>query len=114
MTKKEKIIGAGIGVAAVAALGTYFLYGERGEKNRQMIAGWILKMKGEIMDKVEEVKELNETEYYKIVDEVSARYAKLGKVGADELKHLTADVKGAWKHLSKELAAREPAGHSRK
>ena len=28
MTKKEQIIGAGLGVAAVAALGTYFLYGK--------------------------------------------------------------------------------------
>ena len=103
MTKTKKVIGAGIGVAALAALGTYFLYGKRGEKNRQLIAGWVLKMKGEVMQKVEEVKEINEAEYYKIVDEVSARYARLGKVSADELKHLSEDLKIAWKHMSKEL-----------
>ena len=103
MTKTGKMIGAGIGLAAIAALGTYFLHGARGEKNRQMIAGWILKMKGEVLEKVEEIKEINEKEYYKIVDEVSARYAKLEKVGAAELKNLTKDLKGAWKHLSKQL-----------
>jgi hypothetical protein len=103
MTKTEKIIGAGVGVAAIAALGTYLLYGERGEKNRQLVAGWILKMKGEVLEKVEEVKDLNREEYYKLVDEVAGRYAKLGKVGAGELKHLTTELKTAWKHLSKEL-----------
>ena len=90
-------------MAALAALGTYFLYGERGEKNRKLIAGWVLKMKGEVMEKVEEIKEINEVEYNKIVDEVSARYAKLGKVSAAELKHLNEDLKNAWKHMSKEL-----------
>ena len=103
MNKTKKIIGAGIGVAAIAALGTYLLYGERGEKNRQIVSGWILKMKGEVLEKVEEIKDLNKEEYYKIVDEVSARYAKLGKVGAEELKHLTVELKNAWEHLSKEL-----------
>ncbi|HBA59471.1 MAG TPA: hypothetical protein DCZ92_01340 [Elusimicrobia bacterium] len=97
------MIGAGIGVAAVAALGTYLLYGKRGEKNRQLVAGWMLKLKGEVLEKVEEIKDLNKEEYYKIVDEVSGRYARLGKVGATELKHLTVELKNAWLHLNKEL-----------
>ena len=103
MTKTNKMIGAGIGMAALAALGTYFLYGERGAKNRKMISGWILKMKGEILEKVEDIKELNEEDYYRIVDEVSARYAKLERVGSAELKHLTEELKGAWVHLGKQL-----------
>lgn len=103
MTKTEKMIGAGVGVAAVAALGTYLLYGERGSKARQVIAGWALKIKGEVLEKVEEIKDINQAEYYKIVDEVSARYARLGKVGAEELKHMTEELKGAWAHLSKEM-----------
>lgn len=102
-TKTEKMIGAGLGVAALAALGTYLMYGERGEKNRQLVAGWVLKMKGEVLEKVEEIKDLNKDEYYKIVDEVSARYAKLGKVGAEEMKHLTKELKNAWEHLSREM-----------
>ncbi|OGS49519.1 MAG: hypothetical protein A3J79_08680 [Elusimicrobia bacterium RIFOXYB2_FULL_62_6] len=97
------MIGAGIGLTAIAALGTYLLYGKRGEKNREIIAGWMLKLKGEVLEKVEEIKEINEAEYYKIVDEVTARYSRLGKVGAGELKRLKEDLRDAWKHLSKEL-----------
>ena len=103
MTKTAKMVGAGLGVAAIAALGTYLMYGERGEKNRKLVAGWILKMKGEVLEKVEEVGELGEEEYYKIVDEVSGRYARLNKVGAEELKHMTAELKGAWGRISQEL-----------
>lgn len=105
MLKTEKMIGAGVGVAAIAALGTYLLYGERGAKTRQAISGWVLKLKGEVLEKVEEIKDINKEEYYKIVDEVSARYAKLGKVGAEELKRLTKELKSAWAHLSEENEA---------
>lgn len=40
MTKTGKMIGAGIGLTAIAAVGTYFLYGKRGAQNREKIAGW--------------------------------------------------------------------------
>lgn len=109
MTKTEQIIRAGMGVAAVAALGTYFLYGKNGARNREKIAGWMLKLKGEVLERVEEIKDLNEQEYYKIVDEVSARYAKLEKVGVEEVKHLAAELKGAWNHLNEQLESRESA-----
>ena len=103
MNNKGKMVGAGLGVAALAALGTFLMYGERGEKNRKLIAGWVLKMKGEVLERVEEAKDLGEEEYYRIVDEVSSRYARLGKVGAEELKHMTAELKGAWGRISREL-----------
>jgi gas vesicle protein len=109
MTKTEQIIGAGLGVATVAALGAYFLYGKNGARNREKIAGWMLKLKGEVLEKVEEIKDLKEQEYYKIVDEVSARYAKLEKVGTEEVKHLATELKGAWKHISEQLESRESA-----
>lgn len=103
MTKTEKMVGASLGVAAIAALGTYLMYGERGERNRKIIAGWALKMKGEVLEKVEEIKELSEEEYFRIVDEVSARYSRLGRVSAEELRHMTSELKGAWAHISHEL-----------
>lgn len=103
MTKTEKMVGAGIGIAAVAALGTYFLYGKNGAKNREKISGWMLKMKGEVLDKVEEVKEINKETYFKIVDEVALRYNGLEKVGSADLHKMTEDLKTAWEHLSKEL-----------
>lgn len=101
--KKEKAIGAGIGIAALAAIGAYFLTGKRGAKNREAIKGWTLKMKGEVMEKVEKVKKLDKDDYEKIVEEVAERYGKLEKVGAAELKSLTAEMKKAWDHIRKEL-----------
>ncbi len=101
--KKEKVIGAGIGLAALAAIGAYFLTGKRGAKNREIIAGWTLKMKGEILEKVEKVKAMDREDYEKIVDEVAAKYAKLEKVGAAELKSLSAELKQGWAHLAKKM-----------
>ncbi|MDD5209913.1 MAG: hypothetical protein PHV36_11035 [Elusimicrobiales bacterium] len=103
MKTTEKVIGTGIGLAALAAIGTYFLYGKNGEKNREAIRGWTLKMKGEILEKIEDLKEIKKEDYYKLVDEVAARYERLEKVGAEDLKRLTKDLKGAWEHMNKEL-----------
>ena len=103
MKKTGKLIGAGIGLAAVAAAGTYFLYGDRGAKNRKMIAGWSLKMKGEVLEKVEDLKAIDREAYHELVDKVATRYAKLEKVSATELRHLTVELKNAWANISKKL-----------
>ena len=105
MRKKtaDKIIKAGVGLAALAAAGTYFLYGKKGAKNREMIAGWTLKMKGEVLEKMEEIKELNEDKYYKLVDTVAARYKKLKKVSDSELKHMVNELKSGWEHIKKKM-----------
>lgn len=103
MKTAEKVIGAGIGVAALAAISAYFLAGEKNAKNRDIVRGWTLKMKGEVLEKLEDMKELKKEDYYRLVDDVSARYERMERVGAEELKRLTRDLKGAWEHISKEL-----------
>lgn len=100
---KNKAIGTGIGIAALAAIGAYFLGGKRGAKNREAIKGWTLKMKGEVLEKVEKVKKLDKEDYEKIVDEVAERYGRLEKVGAAEAKRLSAELKKAWGHIKEEL-----------
>lgn len=97
--KTKTMIEAGLGVAAVAALGAYFLYGKNGGSNRAKVAGWALRMKGEVLEKVEEFKDINKAEYHKIVDEVSAHYVNLGKVSEEELKRLVRELKDAWEHV---------------
>ena len=103
MKRNSRIIGAGIGLAAVAAAGAYFLYGERGARNRERISGWALKMKGEVLEKVEGMKNLDRDAYAKLVDEVAARYAKLEKVSASELRRLTVELKNSWAQIAKKL-----------
>jgi len=34
---------------------------------------------------------------------VAKRYERVGRVSAEEMKHLTAEVKNAWTHISKQL-----------
>ena len=58
--KKGLSAGAVVGIGAtVAALGAaaYVLFGPEGKKNKKIIRGWAVKMKGEIIEKLEEAKE---------------------------------------------------------
>ena len=102
--KKVKVIGAGIALAAIAAAATYFLTGKRGVENRAKIAAWTLKMKGEVLEKMKKLEDVNKEAYYALVDEVAIRYARAERVGASEMKHLTEELKGAWSHISKQIA----------
>ncbi len=103
MKNKDKMIGAGIGLAALAAAGAYFLYGKRGAKNRERIAGWTLQLKGEVLEKMEKLKDINQQAYNKLVDETAVRYGRVKRVSASELGHITDELKSAWMHIGKQL-----------
>ena len=102
MKTRDKMIGAGIGMD-VAAAGAYFLYGERGAKNRAKIDGWALQLKGEVLEKMEHLKDLNKEAYDRLVDETAVRYGRVKRVSASELKHVTEELKSAWTHIGKQL-----------
>lgn len=103
MKTKNKLIGAGIGMAALAAAGAYFLYGKKGSKNREKIEGWALQLKGEVLEKMEELKDINQETYNELVEETVARYGRVKRISASELKTITADLKNAWAHIGKQL-----------
>ena len=103
------ISGSDIGVAAgitaavaAAAAGAYFLYGSKdAPKNRKKISGWMLKAKGEVLDKMEKLKEVNEDAYNKIVDEVTRRYEGIKNVDPVELSKMVTEMKGHWKSINR-------------
>jgi gas vesicle protein len=103
MKTKDKMIGAGIGLAALAAAGTYFLYGKKGAKNREVIAGWALQLKGQVLEKMEKLKDVNQEEYNKLIEESVERFGRVKSVSAAELKLISADLKSAWSHIDKQL-----------
>lgn len=103
MKKSGKIIGAGIGLAALAAAGAYFLYGEKNARNREKVRGWALKMKGEVLEKMESMKKIDRETYLRMVDKISERYSRLESISGAELQHLTVELKNAWAHIDKEL-----------
>jgi len=103
--KKEEGHGVEIGlaVAGLAAIaGGVFLYGtDAGKKKRKEIKGWTLKAKGEVMEKLENLKEVNEEVYNQIVDTVTAKYSKLKTVAPEDFAEVVADLKRSWKHIAK-------------
>ncbi len=103
MKTKDKLIGAGIGLAALAAAGTYFLYGKRGAKNRETIAGWALQLKGQVLEKLEKMKHVNQKAYNEIVEETAEKFGRVKDVSAAELKVITSDLKNGWSAIEKEL-----------
>lgn len=100
-----EIVSIGAGVAAISAA-AYVLFGKDGKKNRKIIRGWAVKMKGEMIEKFENAKELTEPVYHEIIDNVSAKYAKLKNVDKAELANAIAEIKKHWKAIKKEAAAK--------
>src|SRR3989344_7430536 len=104
--KASKAAGVGLGLAALAATaaGAYFLYGKDGAKNRKKIKGWVLTMKGEVLSRIEGMREFNEEAYKKIVDDVTKRYKAVKNVDKSELLEIAADLKKHWGTLSKQVS----------
>lgn len=105
VSKKGLTGGEMVGIGAtVAALGAaaYVLFGPDGKKNKKAIKGWAIKMKGEIIEKLEEAKEISEPVYHKIIDTVSAKYSKVKKIDAQDLELVVAEVKKHWKTMIKD------------
>lgn len=100
-------------VAAAAAVG-YFLYGPKGAKNRKKIKGWMLKMKGEVLEKVESLKEVNKEAYEKIVDQVGDKYKKLKDISDEEVEALSKKLKSHWSGIQKDNAPKKKVAGKKK
>lgn len=98
------IAGIAAGVAAISAAG-YFLFGPSGKNNRKAIKGWTLKMKGEVLEKIEKLKEITPEIYENIIDEVSLKYARAKHINPEDLVMMTSDLKKYWKVISRDSKA---------
>ena len=111
MKKKNKKIIAktGIGLAAAAiatSAGAYFLYGKDGAKNRNKIKGWTLKAKGEILQELEHMKNVDEKTYHEIINTAASRYKILKNVNNEELFLLAKELKNYWQHIKRASTAK--------
>ena len=100
MKKSEKIIG-GIALAAVAG-GHVFLTGKRG-KNREKIASWTLKMKGEVLEKMKKLKTLNKGSLQRPGGRGSRPLRAGGARRRREWSTSRTRSRGAWSHISKQM-----------
>ncbi len=97
-------IGVGIAALAAAAAGAYYLYGtEKGPQRRRAMKSWMLKMKAEVMDEIENIKDLNEEMYKNAISKIADKYSKLKNIDAAEVMALAMRMKGHWKDISKDI-----------
>jgi len=103
MSSTEKIsLGIGLTTAAVAAAGTYFLYGSKNaSKNRKMVKSWMLKAKAEVLEKLEDAKEMTKDEYEELINTVASTYAGLKNASQADIKAFKAEMKEHWKGIEK-------------
>lgn len=100
---KLKTAAEEVGVAlAVAALaGAYFIYGPNGAKHKRKVKSWALKARAEAVEKLEKLKKVGETDYHRVVDEVTKKYQKLPSVDKKELAIMKKELKSYWKEIKK-------------
>ena len=108
-TSASTILALGAGAVALAA-SSYYFFGPKGKTNRHKAAGWMIKMKGEIIEKLEDAGEITEAAYHNIVDSVLASYATAGKIAEPELKMFADNLKGQWKNILATLKAHQGGG----
>jgi hypothetical protein len=108
MGKMTKALGTGLGLALAATAGAYLLY-KKNPKVRSKTQLWAEKMKKEIKETLSGLKEVNQANYKKTVDQVSERYGRMKEVNKTELAGLVADLKDAWAHFSKDLSSLKKA-----
>lgn len=101
------MVAIGAGVAALAA-GGYYFFGPEGKKNRGKMKGWMIKMKGEVIEKMENAKELTQSVYDQIIDGVAANYLKNTNINAADVKALVSRLKRDWKGISKTVSRGAP------
>jgi hypothetical protein len=93
-------IGVGLTAAAVAAAGAYFLYGSKdAAKNRKKVKSWTLKAKAEVLEALENAKEITEAEFQALVTGVTETYSKVHKLSKAEAKDFKNEMMGSWKDL---------------
>jgi hypothetical protein len=94
---KMAIVGASIaGLAATA----YFFFGPKGKQHQKHAKAWAIKMKGDVVEKLEKAREVSEPVYREIIDSVAAEYEKGAKASHEEISELAQDLKKHWKTIS--------------
>ena len=107
MPKKDQIsnaqklgIGVGLTAAAVAAAGAYFLYGSKdAPENRKKVKSAVLKAKAEVLEVLENAKEITEDEFKAVVDGVMDTYTKAKSLSQKDVADFKKEMRENWQEL---------------
>ncbi len=86
-------------VIALSAAG-YLLFGPEGKKHRRDFKSWMIRMRADVLKKMEEAKDLTAPAYQSIVSDVEKQYRTLKNVGSQELAREAAILRKNW-HAAK-------------
>ncbi len=100
MSKVKLGLGAALGIFA----GAHFLFGnsENAKRNAKKLQGFAIKMKGDVIEKLEKAKQISEPIYNQIVDDVSKKYSKIEKM---QISEIVAELKKHGKKILKDVKA---------
>ena len=109
LTDNQKIgLGVGLTAAAVAAAGTFFLYGSKGaSKNRKTVKSWVLKAKAEVLEKLEQAKEMSQAEYMQLIDSVGGAYSQFKDASKVDISSFKKEMKEHWNKIEKTAAPKK-------
>lgn len=111
LSDTQKIgIGVGLTAAVAAAAGSYFLYGSKNAaKNRKLVKSWTLKAKAEVLEALEQAKEMSQDEYEALIAGVTGAYAGAQNISKKELKEFATEMKDHWRTIEKTAAPKAKA-----
>lgn len=114
LTTEQKIgVGVGLTTAAVAAAGAYFLYGSQSAaKNRKTVKSWALKAKAEVLERLEDAKEMTADEYEELIATVAGTYAGVKGASKKDIKEFASEMHDHWQKIEK--AAKPKAKQAKK
>jgi hypothetical protein len=88
------------GLLASAAAGAVYLYGKNKKRAQKRLRGWVLKVKGEVMDKIASVETLTRSQYNDFVDTAIAEYADKKRIAKPEVEKLRSQLKSRWQDIT--------------
>jgi hypothetical protein len=97
-TVELAVLGASLAGLAAAA---YFFLGPKGPKNQKHTKAWAIKMKGDVVEKLEKAREVSEPIYHEIINSVAKEYEKNKKAGHAEIGDIVQDLHKHWKTIGK-------------
>ncbi len=97
-------LGASIAALTVGAI-AYFLVGPDGKRNRKKLTGWVIKMKGEIVEKLEQTKQITQPVFDNVVNQVANKYKKIKNISPADVEEAVKEMKKQWKSIAKESSS---------
>lgn len=104
-TIKKVAIATGVtGFLVAATLGAHFLFNtKKGKQSLKHVRSWAFRMKGEMLDKLERAKEVNQEIYNRVVDELGEKYKKVKGMTVEEVSEIAQELKGQWRSIQAEI-----------